>query len=110
MVKKIRNIKIPEEWGWISQNGIMSPITTLKAPAPHHLLKCITCSCVKGCGKNCGCRKAGIKCSIMCGFYKGQSCTNAMAIELDEIEDNEIINLEEENEEDRTFDDDDQMM
>lgn len=39
----------------------------------------------------------------MCGFCKGQSCTNAMDIEFDEIEDGEIINLEEENEENGEF-------
>jgi len=67
-------LKNPEDWGWTFQNNILSPVTTLKAPAPDQLLKCtrITCNCIKGCGKNCGCRKAGLKCSIICaGHCKG---------------------------------------
>lgn len=66
-----------------------------------------SCICIKSCGKNCGCRKAGLKCSIICGFYKGQLCT--MDIEFDGIEDSDIINLEEENEEGRTFYDDEDL-
>ena len=66
------HIKNPEDWGWTFQNNILLPVTTLKAPAPDQLLKCISCSCTKGCGKNCGCRKAGLKCSIVCGHCKEQ--------------------------------------
>jgi len=81
------HIKNPEDWGWTFQNNILLPVTTLKAPAPDQLLKCISCSCKKGCGKNCGCRKAGLKCSIICGHCKGQWCTNSIEIEVDCTED-----------------------
>ncbi|KAF0718292.1 Uncharacterized protein FWK35_00026812 [Aphis craccivora] len=39
------------------------------------------------CGKNCDCRKAGLKCSIICRHCKGQWCTNYIEIEVDYTED-----------------------
>lgn len=61
-------------------------MTTLE-PAPDELLKLVSCKCEKGCGRLCGCRKAGLKCSEICYSCHGQTCTNAKLIEIDEIED-----------------------
>jgi len=56
-------------------------------------MKCISCNYIKGWGKNCGCRKAGLKCSIICGHYKGQWCTNYIEIEVDYIKDSTLVEL-----------------
>ncbi|XP_071574804.1 uncharacterized protein [Temnothorax nylanderi] len=73
--------KIAESWGWKQgPNGLM-PIFTLQEPAPAELLKFVTCKCEKGCEKQCGCRKAGLKCSDICFFCHGQSCANAKEID-----------------------------
>lgn len=55
---------------------MLQPITTLIPPAPEELLNSIFCNCTKGCGSNCGCRKVGLQCSVVCGSCRGQSCLN----------------------------------
>ncbi|KAJ8886807.1 hypothetical protein PR048_013019 [Dryococelus australis] len=52
------------------------PIITLLPPASGVLLSTIFCSCTRSCGTNCGCRKVGLPCSIVCGHCRGQSCLN----------------------------------
>jgi len=60
----------------------------LKGPLiPESLLNLISCSYTKGSTASCGCRKHGLKCSMICGYCKGNSCLNAMeAIDEDDIE------------------------
>lgn len=67
----------PQQWGWILNNDFLEPVTTLLPPAPDNILEAIFCNCTKGCGANCGCRKIGLSCSIICGNCHGQSCLNA---------------------------------
>lgn len=45
-------------------------------PAAESLLKLISCKLKKGCQKACGCRKAGIKWSVICANCTG-SCNNS---------------------------------
>jgi len=78
------------------------PGTTLKAPAPDQLLKCISCDCIKGCSKYCGCRKSGLKCSIICE-YKGQWCTNSIETEVDDVRDCTLVELLDENAEEQEY-------
>lgn len=75
-----------EEWGWKQSKAGLTPLTMLKDPAPEKLLKFLSCKCKKGCTAACGCRKAGLKCSVICTFCYGQSCDNAPAT-VDEIHD-----------------------
>lgn len=58
-------------------NNVLEPIMTLLPPAPDELVNMIFCNCKKGCGTNCSCKKIGIKCSIICGHCRGQSCFNS---------------------------------
>lgn len=74
--------KNPEVWGWKKNKNGLTPITTLKEPAPKKLLKLISCKCKKGCQSACGCRKAGLKCSIVCIYCNG-SCQNVQEILYD---------------------------
>lgn len=67
----------PEQWGWVMNNNFLEPITTMLPPAPDSLLNMIFCNCTKGCGPNCGCRKVGLPCSVVCGHCQCQSCLNA---------------------------------
>lgn len=67
----------PEQWGWTMNKNILEPIMTVLPPAPDELLNMIFCNCTKGYGTTCGCRKIGIKCSIICGHCRGQSCFNS---------------------------------
>lgn len=70
------NYKDPEDWGWKKTKSIYMPIACEKDPAPPSLLKLISCTCKTGCGKACGCRKAGLKCSPICGTCSGTACNN----------------------------------
>ena len=76
----------PTLWGWEQgPNGLWAKLTTQEA-APPELLKLISCRCEKGCGRQCGCRKGGLKCSEICFFCHGQSCTNAREFEVEELD------------------------
>ena len=69
----------------MTENGLV-PISTDKDPAPLAILNSISCKCIKGCMTTaCTCRKAGLKCSIICASCKGISCTNS-DVSLDEEE------------------------
>ncbi|KMQ85933.1 hypothetical protein RF55_15251 [Lasius niger] len=67
--------KNAEQWGWKKSENGLNPVTTLQPPAPETLLKLIFCKCKKGCRGACGCRKAGLKCSIICMNCNG-ACDN----------------------------------
>ena len=67
----------PTGWGWrINSTGMLIPIETDKPVAPDNVLKMISCGCKSGCGRSCGCRKAGLKCSVMCSQCYGFMCSN----------------------------------
>lgn len=72
------NFLDPEKWGWKLQNNSLLPVFSLLPPAPEKLLHLITCSCVKGCGGRCTCKKSGLKCTNLCAGCCGISCSNAM--------------------------------
>lgn len=77
-----------EQWGWKrSKNGLI-PVTTLEPPAPETLLKLISCKCKKGCERACGCRKAGLKCSVICTNCSG-TCDNSQVPSQDSDEEEE---------------------
>ena len=76
-------------WGWIrGPNGLTPKLTTQKA-APPELLKLVSCKCEKGCGRLCGCRKGGLKCSEICYICHGRTCTNVKEFEVDDSEDDD---------------------
>lgn len=91
----------PSECGWQKTETMYLPIMTTDPLAPSRVLKMLFCSCKKNCQSNCGCRKAGVKCTIACKGYKGASCDNckkiASQIEEEINEEGETI-VEEENE------------
>ncbi|XP_045448723.1 uncharacterized protein LOC123657189 [Melitaea cinxia] len=72
----------PQEWGWRQTNYGLEPICTTAAPAPPELLKLISCKCKGKCGAACGCRKAGISCSVICLHCSGQTCDNVAKVEI----------------------------
>nr|CAI5866577.1 unnamed protein product [Callosobruchus analis] len=47
----------------------------------------LNCNCKSGCRSRCGCRKAGLQCSLACVQCNGQACLNAVAYETDVNED-----------------------
>ncbi|GBM61435.1 hypothetical protein AVEN_179551-1 [Araneus ventricosus] len=55
----------------------------VRVVAPESLLQCISCTCKKSCTNACGCRKAGLHCSLLCTHCIGQSCENPMPVILD---------------------------
>ncbi|ELU07980.1 hypothetical protein CAPTEDRAFT_206230 [Capitella teleta] len=65
-------------WGWQIGDGILAPVETTKGVAPENLLKMVACGCKTQCGKSCGCRKLGFKCSSMCSHCEGESCSNRL--------------------------------
>lgn len=72
----------PIEWGWQQREGMLVPIETDRPVAPEKVLKMISCGCKTGCGKACGCYKAGLECSILCTVCTGLNCRNARAIDV----------------------------
>jgi hypothetical protein len=73
-----------QERGWILQNDIVEPTTTLLPPALEELLYRISCNCKKGCGSSSGCRKLGLQGSSVCGQCNGQACLIASSY-LDDL-------------------------
>lgn len=76
-----------ESWGWKHGSQGLTPILTLQDPAPKELLEFVQCRCAKGCGARCGCKKAGLNCSEACHFCHGQSCANAIKVDLTQSDD-----------------------
>ena len=70
------NILNPTEWGWHFKDNMFVPVETDKDVAPHKILKLVSCGCVAGCSKSCGCRKLGLHCTPMCSKCEGRNCTN----------------------------------
>ncbi len=56
----LRNRVHMNEWEWKQEASIFSPFTTIRSTVPDSLLKNVFCSCKKGSGKGCGCRKLGM--------------------------------------------------
>ncbi|CAH2100164.1 unnamed protein product [Euphydryas editha] len=86
----------PTQWGWArGDNGILKPVTTKDPVAPDSILNTIFCRRTTGCRVRCGCRKAGIAFSSVCGVCSG-SCTNGARIEntVDDDVDDDILDLE----------------
>lgn len=86
--------KNPHHFGWQRSKNELVPIKSTRDPAPPALLQLISCKCKTKCRAACGCRKAGLKCSIICQHCSGQTCDNISnlrdGIEEDEINDDEI--------------------
>lgn len=81
------NVLNPLDWGWEKYGNTIRPIFTKKPPAPESLLTVISCACTKMCEQNCGCRKAGMKCSVICKHCQGSTCLNSSLI----IDEDEVI-------------------
>ena len=60
---------------------------TMNPSAPKELLNTVFCNCKNGCGSQCGCRKAGLQCSLACGQCNVQACRNASPYQSDINED-----------------------
>ncbi len=91
----------PGEWGWDLVNGQFHPVLTRQPPAPPELLRLISCNCKCGCERACGCRKAGLRCSVLCGQCRGSGCANSDIPEVDE-DSNHLMN--EDNDHERSDD------
>ena len=64
----------PTDWGWRLKDGRLTPLPTLREPAPERLIHLITCNCRSGCERNC--RRSGLPCTSMCGLCAGHGCSN----------------------------------
>lgn len=63
----------------------MVPITTVKDAAPESLLHIVSCKCVTGCTTGgCSCKKAGLRCSVICKNCAGNGCVNSPDPNLNE--------------------------
>lgn len=85
---------LPQNWGWESKGNTLVPIQSALPPAPDDLLHLISCNCVKGCDRRCGCVRAGLKCSKICGTCQGITCNNSRALDLqatvEDIDDSDV--------------------
>lgn len=62
-------------------------VMTMDPPCPEELLNTIFYKCKNGCSSRCGCRKAGLQCSSVCGQCNGPACLNASPYQSDINED-----------------------
>lgn len=102
------NVLNPQQWGWKTTKHGLLPNPTDQPAAPQELLNKISCTCGKGCRATCSCRKAGIKCSIICRQCKGHTCTNSPP--EDECLQNDITSYEVDVDVDEEFDTDAEML
>lgn len=82
----------PCQWGWRLVGNSLLPIPTTLPPAPDRIMHVISCNCKK-CSNCCGCKRAGLLCTAMCGKCEGLSCENSPEVEMDEseiVEENEL--------------------
>ena len=71
----------PSKWGWkLAEDNHYVPVMTDLDPAPEFLMKIIRCSCKKGCGGRCSCRKAGLNCGPACKACHGLTCANVNTV------------------------------
>jgi hypothetical protein len=82
------------DFGWHNTSNGWMPIPTTRDPAPPEVLRTIFCSCMKGCGKACGCRKSGMVCNMACKHCETTECSNRSKITQNDDDDDEN-NLEE---------------
>ena len=54
------------EYGWSLSDGKAVPCPSTEPAWPISMDKAISCSCIKGCQKNCSCAKKGIACYLGC--------------------------------------------
>lgn len=64
----------PVDWGWKLDNNTLMPVQMKNNDAPDDLLKVIFCNCKKPYGYACSCRKAGLQCTLVCGFCSEKNC------------------------------------
>ena len=76
-----------QKWGWIMPDEFLESVVTMNPPAPEELPNTVFCNCKNSCGLQCGCRKAGLQCSLVCGQCNGQACLNASPYQSDINED-----------------------
>ncbi|GBP08120.1 hypothetical protein EVAR_2915_1 [Eumeta japonica] len=76
----------PQVWGWAMQTfsgAYHDNFTTCSRKfAKYNFLQLQSV-----CGSRCGCRKAGLQCSLACGQCNGQACLNALPYQSDINED-----------------------
>ena len=95
-------IPSPQTYGWKSEGGEWIPVTTTQLPAPNSVLHLVKCGCTKTkCQRaSCTCRKAGFRCTDMCGCSDtGEACDNTE--QLDQVH---------EEEEDHDYEEDDMFI
>lgn len=95
------SIKNPESWSWQKIQGCLQPVTTTDPPAPNELLKLVACNCRTNCAASCGCKKAGLKCSDLCGHCIETGCLNMWVSDENSDTDEFDEEREEEEEEER---------
>ncbi|GBP18456.1 hypothetical protein EVAR_93861_1 [Eumeta japonica] len=86
----------PENYGWKKTETMFLPVQTEDPLAPAELLTMVHCSCVtSNCSKNCGCKKAGLRCTRACKHCRGETCLNSTDIVVrntnEDDNDNEIL-------------------
>nr|CAI5857222.1 unnamed protein product [Callosobruchus analis] len=65
------------------------PRNTTKDPAPAELLKLLSCACGTPCRAACGCRKAGLKCTVLCKHCAGETSENVQPSTICENDDSD---------------------
>ena len=57
----------PSSWEWIkTNNGLYEPHWTTLPEASKTCFELVSCGCKKGCCSSCKCKKAALKCTVLC--------------------------------------------
>ena len=67
-------------WDWKAEDKVWIPVMTTLPPAPGAIIHLVKCKCASSCTPlRCQCRKAGLKCTDLCGCCdSGEDCQNML--------------------------------
>ncbi|GBN41731.1 hypothetical protein AVEN_270311-1, partial [Araneus ventricosus] len=77
------NEKDPLKWGGCTLHQASSLRKQRRIQHQYPFFNTLPVLAKKGCTNACGCRKAGLHCSLLCKNCIGQSCENPMPVILD---------------------------
>ena len=69
---RLMTLHSPTDWGWKFCNEQYEPLWSELPPMMEACMELTMCKCKKGCARSrCGCKKAELKCTLLCGCEGG---------------------------------------
>ena len=78
------------DWGWMTKDKNLVPVMTFLPPAPDELLRVIRCNCTTDCSTAIrSCREHSLECSPACAQCRGIGCSNSIAADISDKDDDD---------------------